>query len=145
MQIPTVIDPTLAPEGFHLGTTYGFYYPCGAPKESRGKLRDEMAERIIDRVEEIYPGFRGLIVDSAVFSSDHFATMQGATGGDFTHGLMHPEQMLAARTLVDGSSHGTPIEGLFLCGASCHPGPGVTFLPGYGCAMEVAEWLGEGA
>lgn len=145
MQIPTVIDPTLAPEGFHLGTTYGFYYPCEAPKESRGKLRDEMAERIIDRVEEIYPGFRGLIVDSAVFSSDHFATMQGATGGDFTHGLMHPEQMLAARTLVDGSSHRTPIEGLFLCGASCHPGPGVTFLPGYGCAMEVAEWLGEGA
>jgi phytoene dehydrogenase-like protein len=142
LQIPTVVDPSLAPEGFHLGTTYGFYYPCEAPKPMRGKLRDEMAERIIDRIEAVYPGFRGLIVESAVFSSDHFAAMQGATGGDFTHGLMHPEQMLAGRTLVPGSSHRTPIEGLFLCGASCHPGPGVTFLPGYGCAAEVAEWLG---
>jgi phytoene dehydrogenase-like protein len=142
LQIPTVVDPTLAPDGFHLGTTYGFYFPCEAPKQARGKLRDEMAERIIDRIEAVYPGFRGLIVDSAVFSSDHFATMQGATGGDFTHGLMHPEQMLAGRTLVAGSSHQSPIEGLFLCGASCHPGPGVTFLPGHGCAAEVAAWLG---
>lgn len=29
----------------------------------------------------------------------------------------------------------------FLCGASCHPGPGVIFLPGYGAAYEVAEAL----
>lgn len=145
LQIPTVIDPTLAPEGCHIGTTYGFYFPCEAPKEERGKLRDEMAERIIDRIEEVYPGFRRLIVESAIFSSDHFASMQGATGGDFTHGLMHPEQMLAARTLVPGSSHRTPIADLFLCGASCHPGPGVSFLPGYGCAMEVAEWLEHAA
>jgi hypothetical protein len=28
-----------------------------------------------------------------------------------------------------------------LCGASCHPGPGVTFLPGYNCGNEVlAAW-----
>jgi phytoene dehydrogenase-like protein len=142
LQIPTVVDPSLAPEGFHLGTTYGFYFPCEAPKQARGKLRDEMAERIIDRVEAVYPGFRELIVDSAVFSSDHFAAMQGATGGDFTHGMIHPEQMLGGRTLVPGSSHRTPIENLYLCGASCHPGPGVTFLPGYGCAAEVAEAMG---
>jgi phytoene dehydrogenase-like protein len=141
LQIPTVVDPSLAPDGFHLGTTYGFYYPCEAPKAARGKLRDEMAERIIDRIEAVYPGFRGLIVESAVFSSDHFAAMQGATGGDFTHGLMHPEQMLGGRTLVPGSAHRTPIEGLFLCGASCHPGPGVTFLPGHGCAAEAGAWL----
>ena len=141
LQIPTVIDPTLAPDGFHLGTTYGFYFPCDAPKQARGKLRDEMAERIIDRYEAAYPGFRASIVESAVFSSDHFAAMHGATGGDFTHGLMHAEQMLGGRTLVEGSAHRTPLEGLFMCGASCHPGPGVTFLPGHGCAAEVAAWL----
>jgi len=144
LQIPTVVDPSLAPEGFHLGTTYGFYFPCDAPRQARGKLRDQMAERIIDRIGEIYPGFRDLIVDSAVFSSDHFAAMQGATGGDFTHGLIHPEQMLGGRTLLPGSAHRTPIESLYLCGASCHPGPGVTFLPGYGCAVEVARALGLG-
>jgi phytoene dehydrogenase-like protein len=34
--------------------------------------------------------------------------------------------------------------GLYLCGASCHPGPGVTFLPGYGAAYEVMEALEAG-
>jgi len=141
LQIPTVVDPSLAPDGFHIGTTYGFYFPYAAGRDERGKLRDEMAERIIDRTEGVYPGFRELIVEQAIFSSDHFATMQGATGGDFTHGLIHPDQMLGARALVEGSAHRTPIEGLWLCGASCHPGPGVTFLPGYGCAQEVGALL----
>lgn len=142
MQIPTVMDPSLAPEGFHVATTYGFFFPCEAPREERGRLRDEMAERIIDRLSEFLPDLRDCIVERAVFSSDHFATMQGATNGDFTHGLIHPEQMIGGRLLVPGSAHATPIANLYLCGASCHPGPGVTFLPGYGAAYEVAEALG---
>jgi len=144
LQIPTVVDPSLAPEGFHIGTTYGFYFPHAARKEARGKLRDEMAERIVNRIEGVYPGFRELIVEQAIFSADHFATMQGATGGDFTHGLIHPDQMLGERALVPGSAHRTPISGLWLCGASCHPGPGVTFLPGYGCAAELGALLESG-
>jgi phytoene dehydrogenase-like protein len=141
MQIPTVMDPSLAPEGFHIATTYGFFFPCEAARELRGNLRDEMAERILDRLSEFLPNLRDCIVERAVFSSDHFAAMQGATGGDFTHGLIHPEQMIGGRLLVPGSAHATPIADLYLCGASCHPGPGVTFLPGYGAACEVAEAL----
>lgn len=141
MQIPTVMDPSLAPVGFHIATTYGFFFPCEAAKEQRGALRDRMAERILDRLSEFLPDLRDCIVERAVLSSDHFATMQGATNGDFTHGLIHPEQMIGGRLLVPGSAHATPIPGLYLCGASCHPGPGVTFLPGYGAAYEVAEAL----
>ena len=137
LQIPTVLDPDLAPPGFHIGTSYGFYFPCTAAREDRGRLRDAMAARVIARIEEHLPGFRDLIVDQAVFSSDHFAAMQGATNGDFTHGLIHPEQMIGGRATIEGSAHATPIAGLYLCGAACHPGPGVTFLPGYGAAYEV--------
>ncbi len=141
MQIPTVMDASLAPAGFHVATTYGFFFPCDAPREERGKRRDEMAERILDRLSEFLPDLRECIVERAVFSSDHFAAMQGATNGDFTHGLIHPEQMMGGRLLVPDSAHATPIPGLYLCGASCHPGPGVTFLPGYGAAYEVSEAL----
>jgi phytoene dehydrogenase-like protein len=141
MQIPTVMDPSLAPEGFHIATTYGFFFPCEAARDQRGNLRDQMAERILDRLSEFLPDLRDCIVERAVFSSDHFAAMQGATNGDFTHGLLHPEQMIGGRLLVAGSAHATPIADLYLCGASCHPGPGVTFLPGYGAACEVADAL----
>ncbi len=136
-QIPTVVDPTLAPEGYHIASAYGFYFPCEAEKSRRGKLRDAMAEKIIDHISIHLPDFRQLIEDQAIFSSDHFATMQGVTNGDWTHGLLHPDQMIGERCLVEGTGHTTPITGLYLCGASCHPGPGVTFLPGYNCAHEM--------
>ncbi|MDX1735234.1 MAG: NAD(P)/FAD-dependent oxidoreductase [Halioglobus sp.] len=136
-QIPTVVDPTLAPQGYHIASAYGFYFPCEADKSQRGKLRDQMAEKIIDHVCLHMPDFRELIVDQAIFSADHFASMQGVTNGDWTHGLLHPDQMIGERCLVDGTGHTTPLSGLFLCGASCHPGPGVTFLPGYNCAHEI--------
>jgi phytoene dehydrogenase-like protein len=138
-QIPSIMDPSLAPPGHHIASAYGFFFPCEAPASERGKLRDEMAERVIDRICQYMPDFRTRIVEQAVFSSDHFAAMHGATNGDFTHGLIHPDQMLAARGTWEGSAHATPVEGLYLCGAACHPGPGVTFLPGYGCAKEVIE------
>ena len=96
-----------------------------------------MAEKLIDHISLHMPDFRDLIVDQAIFSADHFASMQGVTKGDWTHGLLHPDQMIGERCLVDGTGHTTPVTNLFLCGASCHPGPGITFLPGYNCAHEI--------
>jgi phytoene dehydrogenase-like protein len=125
-------------------------------KGGMGSLSEALARSIADKGGEVrlkspvrrvlIEGGRAVGVElrdeRAVFSSEHFATMQGATNGDFTHGLIHPEQMIAGRLLVPGSAHATPIARLYLCGAACHPGPGVTFLPGYGAAYEVMEALG---
>ena len=144
-QIPSIVDPSLAPEGQHIASAYGFCFPCKAARELRGELLDQAAERVIDQICNYMPDFRERIVDKAVFSSDHFATMHGATEGDFTHGLIHPENMLGERALVAGSAHRTPIKGLYLCGAACHPGPGVTFLPGYNCGWEVAGEIAANA
>ncbi|MCB1687440.1 MAG: NAD(P)/FAD-dependent oxidoreductase [Halioglobus sp.] len=144
-QVPTVVDSSLAPPGYHIASAYGFYFPCEAEKSQRGKLRDQMAEKIIDHICVHMPNFRSLIVDQAIFSSDHFASMQGVTNGDWTHGLLHPDQMIGERCLIDGTGHTTPVTNLFLCGASCHPGPGVTFLPGYNCAHEILAASGAGS
>jgi phytoene dehydrogenase-like protein len=32
-----------------------------------------------------------------------------------------------------------PFDGLYLCGAGCHGGPGVTFIPGYNAGYAVLE------
>ena len=143
-QIPSVVDASLAPEGYHIASAYGFYFPCEADKAERGKLRDEMAKKIIEHIAVHMPDFPELIVDQAIFSSDHFASMQGVTNGDWTHGLLHPDQMIGERCLVEGTGHTTPLQGLYLCGASCHPGPGVTFLPGYNCAHEILAAAAQG-
>lgn len=143
-QIPTVVDSSLAPDGFHIASAYGFFYPCEADKAHKGKFRDIIADKAIAQICEYLPDFADLIVDKAVFSSDHFAVMHGATNGDFTHGLIHPEQMAGARSMVPGTGHATPLPGLMMCGSSCHPGPGVTFLPGYNCGFEAISSLAAG-
>jgi phytoene dehydrogenase-like protein len=143
MQIPSVKDPSLAPAGKHAGTIFAMYFPCEAPREEHGRLKDLMAEHVIDKLTRYAPNFREAIRHQATFAPYHYESMFGCTGGDFCHGLIHPEQMLDFRP-VPGWQGGyrTPVENLYLCGASCHPGPGVTFLPGYNSAHVVMQDLG---
>jgi phytoene dehydrogenase-like protein len=64
------------------------------------------------------------------------ATMFGAPGGDYCHGLIHPDQMGPGRPGPHGYAdlpHG--VDGLYLGSAGCHGGPGITFIPGYNAAQ----------
>ena len=38
-----------------------------------------------------------------------------------------------------------PFEGLYLCGAGCHGGPGVTFIPGYNAGYAVLDGVSPAA
>jgi phytoene dehydrogenase-like protein len=81
-----------------------------------------------------------LIVRSTTFASYHYETMFGATGGDFCHGLIHPENLGPFRPGPRGwIDYELPIDGLYLAGAGCHGGPGVTFIPGYNCGYAVLD------
>ena len=139
LQIPSVFDDSLAPSGYHVATIYSYYFPCTAPRDQHGRLKDEMAERVIDKMNKYAPNFRDAIMDKAVLAPLHFESMFGCTNGDFTHGLMHPDQMLDFRPVVGWSGYKTPVENLYLCGSACHPGHGVTFIPGYNSAHEVLK------
>jgi phytoene dehydrogenase-like protein len=143
IQIPSVLDPDLAPPGHHAGTVFAMYFPCEAPREQHGRLKDMMAERVIDKIGRYAPNFRDAIVQQATFAPYHYESMFGCTDGDFCHGLIHPEQMVGFRPMPGAEGgYRTPIENLYMCGASCHPGPGVTFLPGYNGAHVVMEDFG---
>jgi len=142
-QIPSVLDPGLAPPGRHAGTLFAMYFPCEAPREAHGRLKDEMAERIIDKLCRYAPNFRDVILHQATFAPYHYESMFGCTGGDFCHGLIHPEQLVEFRPIPGWQGgYRTPVQDLYLCGASCHPGPGVVFLPGYNGAHVVLADLG---
>ncbi len=142
-QIPSVLDSDLAPAGRHAATLYAYYFPVTAPRSEHGRLKDLMAERVIEKVTRYAPNFREAILHQATFAPYHYESMFGCTNGDFTHGLIHPDQLLEFRPVL-GSEGGyrTPIPGLYMCGSSCYPGPGVTFLPGYNCAHIVLEDVG---
>lgn len=62
--------------------------------------------------------------------------------GSFKHGAYIMTQMGYSRPNVQCSSYKTPIDNLFVCGASTFPGGMITFGGGYNAAKVVAEQLG---
>jgi phytoene dehydrogenase-like protein len=138
--IPSIADPSLAPEGRHAASAFALCAPIGADHASRVRLRDEMAERIVERVAAVAPNFPGSIERQIAYPAYSYELMFGCTGGDFTHALLHPEQMGAFRPGPRGwRDLEIPIDGLYLCGAGCHGGPGVTFIPGYNAGHAVLD------
>jgi phytoene dehydrogenase-like protein len=62
--------------------------------------------------------------------------------GGIKHGDYTPMQLGFNRPNIECSTSKTPIEGLYLCGASTYPGGMVTGGPGYIAANKVAEDMG---
>jgi len=140
VRITSVYDNNVAPPGYHTANIFSSHFPITTPKEQQGRLKDEMAERIIDKLNKYAPNFRDAIIDKAVFAPMHYESMFGWTNGDYMHGALHLEQMLNFRPVVGWSpGYKTPVENLYLCGSACHPGPGVSFIPGYNSAHEVLK------
>ena len=140
LQIPTLHDPDLAPPGKHAASSFAFYFPIGADHEEQARLRDEMAERMVAKITKLAPNFPDLIDRQLNYPAYTYELMFGCTGGDFCHGLLQPEFMGPFRPGPRGwADCPVPVEGLYLCGAGCHGGPGVTFIPGYNCGYAVLD------
>jgi phytoene dehydrogenase-like protein len=140
IQIPTLRDPSLAPPGKHAASGFAFYFPIGADRAEQSRLRDEMAANIVTKIAHFAPNFPDLVERQFNYPAYTYELMFGCTGGDFTHGLLQPEFMGPFRPGPTGwPDNPVPINGLFLCGAGCHGGPGITFIPGYNCGYAVLD------
>jgi phytoene dehydrogenase-like protein len=137
-QLPSAQDPGLAPPGKHAASAFSLWFPVETGRADHARLKAEMGRRVIEKITRLAPNFADLITRHTTFTPRHMSTMFGAPGGDYCHGLIHPEQMGPNRPGPTGYP-GQPlgIEGLYLGSAGCHGGPGITFIPGYNAAQAV--------
>jgi phytoene dehydrogenase-like protein len=140
---PSVLDPSLAPAGYHTCTLFSQYFPCDAPPGKLKELSRVMADRAIDQIAKYAPNFRAAIMDKVVFTQQYFESTYGATRGDYCNGLVHPEQMYDNRPVPGWGGYTTPIKNLYMCGSACHPGPGISCVPGWNGAHRVLKDLGK--
>ena len=141
---PSQLDSSLSPgDGTHTCTMFSHYFPTDIPPGQHNEMKNVMVDRMIAQMEKVIPDFRDLIMDQVVFTQQYFEKTFNATEGDFSMGLLHPGQMFGDRPVPgwDGA-HETPLENLYMAGGACHPGPGVTCLPGLNGARVVLEKLG---
>lgn len=139
-QIPSAQDPQLAPPGKAAASAFSLWFPIESDPADYARLKAEMGRRVIEKISRIAPNFESLILKHTTFTPRHMGTMFGAPGGDYCHGLLHPELLGPYRPGPRGYRdlpHG--VDGLYLGSAGCYGGPGISFVPGYNAAQAVLE------
>ena len=144
---PSVHDPSQAWPGKHTGLISQmapYKLNEGTEKYYSFFFKEEIAERCVETLRKYAPN---MTKDNVLWTATHtpldienkFACM---VQGSIKHGAYEPLQMGFLRPNEDCSNHRTPIQNLYLGGASCYSGGLVTFGPGYGVANAVAEDYG---
>jgi phytoene dehydrogenase-like protein len=136
--LPTVNDPGLAPPGRHVLSAIVQYAPY-ALKQGWQAERQRFTDVCIDTLENAAPGLRGSIVGVELLTPVDMEREFRISGGHWHHGDLAFDQFLMVRPVPGAAQHRTPLEGLFLCGAGCHPGGGVMGIAGRNAAQQILQ------
>ncbi len=125
----SLYDSSRAPSGAH--TLYVYAHVPSRYEESD----EQVATLIEDQIERFAPGFRDRVLARAIRSPAQTERENPSlVGGDIGGGSYELDQQLIFRPTPRLSRYGTPIGGLFVAGASTHPGGAVHGISGRGAA-----------
>ena len=136
----SALDPSLAPDGKHVLFAWAQYHPY---ELSNGEDWDAIAEREADKIYDVVceyaPNMRGAMIDRYIQTPLEIERKLGLRRANVMHLEMSLDQMFMFRPLPELSTYTTPIPGLFLTGASTHPGGGVFGASGRNAARVVLK------
>ncbi len=135
--IPSVHDPSLAPEGRHVVTVGVRSHPYRLADSTWDAEREAAADRAIASLDEVMPGIAGRVIAREVLTPLDLERRLGLTGGHHLHGDMSPDQLLFLRPVRGATGYRSPIRGFYLCGAGTHPGGWVTGANGRNAARAM--------
>lgn len=134
-------DPTLAPEGKHVMTSFVQYVPYRLRQGTWDENRELLGDRVVKKIAEFAPNVPRSIITRQVLTPLDLERTYGLTEGNIFHGDLSLEQLFFMRPVPEWSQYRMPVEGLYLCGAGAHPGGGVTGAPGYNAAHQaLRDW-----
>jgi phytoene dehydrogenase-like protein len=122
----SAMDPSIAPPGRHNVTAWAQWYPYELADGQRWPdIAERECDRIVRQVEKVAPGFTSTIEQVHVQTPLDLETELGLRRGNVMHVEMGLDSMFAYRPLPELAGYRTPVRGLYLTGASTHPGGGV--------------------
>ncbi|HVO44930.1 MAG TPA: NAD(P)/FAD-dependent oxidoreductase [Steroidobacteraceae bacterium] len=136
--VPTVNDPTLAPAGRHVLSAVVQYAPYGlAAGWDSG--RQSLTALVLQMLERYAPGIGATVTASQLLAPPDIEREFRITGGHWHHAELALDQFFLVRPVPGAAQYAAPLEGLYLCGAGCHPGGGVMGAAGRNAARQVLE------
>jgi phytoene dehydrogenase-like protein len=135
--VPSVHDSALAPEGKHVLSAHVMYVPYHLTGGWTDDVREGMKERAVATLADYSDGLRSQIIASEFLTPADLEREYHVTGGHWHHTEFAMDQLLMMRPTYGAAQYRTPIAGLHLCGAGCHPGGDLTGAPGHNAAQEI--------
>jgi phytoene dehydrogenase-like protein len=139
--IPTLTDPSLAPEGKHVMSIYMQYAPYELKGASWEDQRAALGETVVRTVAQYAPDLPDKILRQQIITPQDLENDFGLTGGHIFHGELALDQVFTMRPFLDWARYRSPIENLYLCGSGTHPGIGITGGSGANAAREILKDL----
>ena len=123
----SAFDDTIAPAGRHNVTVWGQWHPYELSNgETWDSIREREGDKLIAAVERWAPGFASSVERAHVQTPLDLERELGLRQGQVMHVEMSLDQMFCWRPMPELAGHRVPgVAGLYLCGASTHPGGGV--------------------
>lgn len=123
----SAFDDTIAPPGKHNVSVWGQWHPHTlGTGEAWSSIARREADKLIAEVDAAAPGFASTVEHLHIQSPVDIERELGMHGGNVMHLEMTLDQMFAFRPLPELSGYRMPgLRGLYLTGASTHPGGGV--------------------
>ena len=145
--VNTLFDPSQAPPGKHTAVLWQFVpFAPGHPDEGSAvwnDLAEEYTERCIEAWREYAPNLTPdkILGRYAYTPHDIGQKMINMRRGGFHCAAVLEGQAFHRRPVEDAGSLRTPIERLYLGGASAHPHGGIVAGPAYNCLQVLADDL----
>lgn len=101
--------------------------------------KDRLLKITLAALEASMPGLGGLVESAEVITPDQIEAETGAPGGHWHHAEMTMDQVLTLRPANGIGRYAMGPKGLYLCGASSHPGGDLIGLAGRNAALKALE------
>jgi phytoene dehydrogenase-like protein len=135
--MPSLADPTLAPAGGAVLSAIVQFAPYRLRGGWTEPRKAELLDSCLSALERHAPGLRRSVRGSELLTPADIEARYRMPGGHWHHGELQADQMLFSRPVAGSSGYGTPVTGLYLCGAGAHPGGGVSGVPGFNAARQL--------
>jgi len=125
-------DPSVTPDGRHIMSVFAQPVPYRFSTGSWDSRREEVARVALASIGRFCSNIPEAVLQLEVMGPPDIERRTGLTGGHIFQGECLPAYMWDRRL-----TPGTPMPGVFLCGAGTYPGGSVIGINGRNAAMEV--------
>lgn len=137
--IPSLLDPSRAPEGHHVMSIWAQYFPYDIEGGWTDEKRKAVRDLVIGTLSDYAPNLQSLISGAQILTPVDLETTYGLPNGDPYHGEMMLDQLFFMRPVAGWGQYATPVAGLYVCGSGTHPGGAL--MPGRNAARQILSDL----